>query len=89
MAKVKTAKDFDSMHNKAVIVPNKIRAGIKKLGPRGWEYWGAFLAANGVSTSDANGYIEQFDKFTLMVPREKKRIICGSEALATEFRKKV
>ena len=88
-AKIKTTADFDKLHNKSVKIPAQIREGLKKLGPRGWEYWGAFMSANGIAPNVASVYTEMFEKFTVDIPRDRKRIICGSERLANEFRAKV
>lgn len=62
---VKNLSSFRAIHDKNVVVPNKIRAGIASLekehGPEGWEYEMDFIKRCGVSTTDFGAFRDAFD----------------------------
>ena len=90
MAKaIKTLADFRNQYDKAVIIPAKFRAGIKALTPKGWEYEAQFLQASGISTTDGARFREQFLAYIVPVDAGKKRIYCGSTALAKKMREAI
>jgi hypothetical protein len=82
---IKTFDDFKPAHVKAHIVPAKIKTGIEALTKDGWEYETDFLKTLGVSSIDGAKYREGFLDFVVSVNGGKKRIYCGSKALATKM----
>lgn len=85
-AKVKGLADFRAAHDKDFIIPQKLKAGIEALGAAGWEYEGQFQKTNGISQTDGSRYREEFKDFIVLLESGKKRIYCGSKALATKMR---
>ncbi len=88
-SKTKTLADFRQAHDKNFIIPAKLKAAIAKLGKDGWEYEAAFIQGIPVSTTDCARFREQFEKFVVVVDGGRKKIWCGSEALATKMREMV
>jgi hypothetical protein len=85
----KTLEDFRKAHDKNFIIPAKLKAAIAKLGKDGWEYEAAFIQGIPVSTTDCSRFREKFEKFVVVVDGGRKKIWCGSEALATRMREMV
>jgi hypothetical protein len=83
--KVKTFDDFKPAHVKAHIVPAKIKAGIVALTKNGWEYETDFLKSLGVSSIEGAKYRDGFLDFIVTVNGGKKRVYCGSKALAAKM----
>ena len=88
-SKVKNLADFRQAHDKNFIIPAKLKAAIAALGKDGWEYEAIFIKNIPVSTTDCERFREQFEKFVVVVDGGRKKIWCGSEALATKMRDKV
>jgi hypothetical protein len=84
--KVKTFDDFKPVHVKSHIIPAKIKAGIEALTPAGWEYEAEFYKANAIGNMDGAVYRGGFEDFIITVNSGKKRIYCGSKALAAKMR---
>lgn len=82
----KSLEDFKRAHDKSFIVPSKIRAALKGLGPRGWAYEVEFIRLCGLSTTDLAAYRDQFEEHLVLVDRIK-RVWAGSPAFAAELRK--
>jgi hypothetical protein len=85
----KTVKDFDTFrksHDKNFIIPAKLSAAIEALGKGGWEYEAEFIKAIPVSTTDCARFREQFNEHVVVVESGRKKIWCGSKALATKMR---
>lgn len=82
----KSLDDFKRSHDKSFIVPSKIRAALKGLGPRGWAYEVEFIRLAGLSTTDLAAYRDQFEEHLVLVDRIK-RVWAGSETFAAELRK--
>lgn len=62
-AKSKTLSDLRALHDKSVMVPNRIKVGIAKLaalGPENWEYEADFMKIAAVSPIDMRDYRESF-----------------------------
>ena len=86
---VKGLADFRNRHDKSVIIPAKIKAGLESLTPDGWEYESEFWRQITVSTTDGAKYRDGFADFIVTVNAGKKRIYCGSKKLATKMREAV
>ena len=88
--KARKPEEFRGAHDKSIIVPAKIRAGIKNLGVNGWLYESEFLAAIDVAHTDFGRFKAEFEEFTV-TPRGKnpRRVWCGSKKLAAKFREYV
>lgn len=84
---VKSLDDFRKSHDKNFIIPERIKAGIASLGAGGWEYEGVFQKANGISVTDGAKFRDGFKDFIVEV--DKKRVYCGSKALATKMREMI
>lgn len=87
----KTLDDFRAVHDKAFVVPNKIKAGLEQLGKDGWEYESDFVKLCGVSVVDFGRFREGFSDFYVSVGGERsgKRVWAGSKALAEKMRSMV
>lgn len=84
---IKTLVDFRKQYDKAVVVPEKFRAGIKTLTPKGWEYEAQFLQMCKISTPDGARFRNQFADFIVETTgHNSKRVYCGSKALAKKMR---
>jgi hypothetical protein len=84
---VKTPADFQKTHDKAFIIPERFREGIKALGKTGWMYMGDFMREHKISPQDGALYRDLFKDYILEA--DKKMIICGSVAQAKEFRESI
>jgi len=63
VAKARTIADFRSVHDKNVIIPNKIRAALeamRKIGPEHYEYEADFIKLAGISNTDMGSFRDQF-----------------------------
>jgi hypothetical protein len=87
--KGKTLAEFRAAHDKAFIVPTKIKAALDALGD-GWEYEAAFIKIAGISQADCSSYREKFEDFVVVVGgKTTKRVWCGTKKLATQLREMV
>jgi hypothetical protein len=67
----KTLDDLRAIHDKSVLIPNRIKAGLAKLAEDGWENWAYesdFMRLAGVSPADFRDYREQFADFWAEMP---------------------
>lgn len=85
----KGLKDFRSLFDKSFIIPNRIREGLKNLGPNGWEYEAQFAKASGVSLADLSAYRDEFAEYIVVVNRDGRRAWAGSPKLAQSMREMV
>lgn len=85
----KNLSDFRATHDKAFIVPKKIKDALRELGKTGWEYESQFAKLAGVSLSDLGDFRDQFGDYIVIVRRDGKRAWAGSPALATQMREMV
>lgn len=87
-ASKKTLDDFRAVHDKAFVVPNKIKAGLEALGKYGWEYEAEFIKICGVSVVDIGRFRDEFEDFYVIVGGERtgKRVWAGSKVLAEKMR---
>lgn len=87
MAK-KTLADFKAAHDKSFIVPQRIKAGIEKIGADGWEYEADFVKLSGVNQNDIAKFREQFVDNVVLIKQDgrERRVWAGSKALATKLR---
>lgn len=61
--KARSLSDFQSVHDKSVVIPGKIRAALAemaKLGPEHYEYELEFLKLAGLSVTDLAAHRDQF-----------------------------
>lgn len=92
--KARTAADFKAAHDKSVIVPTKIRAGIAallKIGPEHFEYDDGFRALCGLQAAELATYRDLFKKHWFMTPgraggKAGKRVWFGNPKLADKLR---
>lgn len=85
-AGARSVEDFRANFDRNYIVPNKIRAALAELGD-GWVYEAELLKLAGISTTDLAIFREQFSDYWLVADRAaKKRVWCGTSALAEELR---
>lgn len=88
-ASVKTLADFRSKYDKNVIIPQRIREGLKKLGAGGWEYESQFTKLAGVGIVDLGNFRDQFADFIVSIERGTRRVWAGSKRLARELQEAV
>jgi hypothetical protein len=89
----RTQAEFRALHDKGFIIPSRMRAGIKALGPDGWEYEAEFMKLADISTTDLGMYRDQFADYQAVATTTKssgggvrKKIIwCGSVAFAKKL----
>jgi len=82
--KGRSLADFRAAHDKATIIPHKIREGLAKLGKAGWLYESEFVKLAGVSPMDFSAYRDEFAAY--FVQLRDRRAWAGSEKLATQMR---
>jgi hypothetical protein len=97
--KPRTVDDFKAAHDKDVIIPAKIRAGLAKLlevGPQHYEYDEGFRALCGVQGAQMAAYrdLPEFAKYWFMAPNTRsggdkgeKRVWFGDSKVAARLRK--
>lgn len=85
----KTIDDFRKAHDKNFIIPAKLKAAVAALGKDGWEYEAVFIKNIPVSTTDCSRFRDQFEQFVVAIENGRKKIWCGSEALATRMREMI
>lgn len=86
----KTLDQFRALHDKDLIVPTKIKEGLAKLGPDGWEYEADFMKLCGLCNTDFARYRDSFAEFFLSTTgKNQKRVWAGSRALASKMRQMV
>lgn len=69
----KTLDDLRAIHDRSVVVPNRIRAAIAKLAEEGWENWAydsdfVKLLTPGIAPKDLSDYRDQFADFWAVMP---------------------
>lgn len=84
--KRKTLTEFRAQYDKATIVPAKIKAAIKAMGPSGWDYEVAFARSAGVSLTDLANFREPFAHHVVTLNKENRRVWAGSPAMAKQMR---
>lgn len=84
----KSLADFRAVHDKSFVVPNKIKAGLEKLGNDGWEYEADFIKLCGLNINDFGRFRDQFGDNIVAFKQDgrDRRIIAGSKALAAKMR---
>lgn len=77
--------EFRKEYDKDIIVPAKIKEGLKLLGS-GWEYEVPFARAIGVSLQDIAIYREQFADYIIPLRKDNKRVWAGTKTTANTIR---
>jgi hypothetical protein len=94
VAKARTAADYKSTHEKSVIVPNKIKAGLAallKTGPEHYEYDEGFRSLCGLQAAELAEYREAFKSHWFITPgrtsnKGGKRVWFGNAKVAARLR---
>lgn len=81
----KSIKDFRRLHDKAYIIPKRIKAGLESLGS-GWEYESKFAKDIGVHVGDLATYRDMFSEHIVHI-KQGRRLWAGRKAVAEEMRK--
>jgi hypothetical protein len=85
-SKGRSLDEFANLHDKATIVPRKIRDALTQLGDS-WEYETDFMRRAGLSPTDLARYREPFLDHCVMVPgRNPKRAWAGTLKFAAKLR---
>lgn len=88
-AKGKSLEDFRAAHDKNFIVPEKIKAGLAKLGDS-WMYEMEFMKLAGLSTTDLAAFRDGFtDYYVDVSARNAKRVWAGTMKFAKVLREKM
>lgn len=90
-SKPKTLADFRAVHDKSVVIPNKIRARLAamlKIGPEEHDFEVDFLKAAGVATNEIGAYRDQFDAHIVTVggTRNPKKVWFADPKVAKKAR---
>jgi hypothetical protein len=83
--KGRSLSEFRASYDKSFIVPRKISAALKILGPSGWEYEVQFARIADVSLADLGNFRDQFSDHVVSL-RESRRAWAGSKKTAKEMR---
>jgi hypothetical protein len=87
--KGKDLEAFRAAHDRAYIVPQRIKAGLDALG-ESWEYESEFTRRCGIAPQELPRYRDQFREFCVEPPRgsasSPKRVWAGSKAFAAKLR---
>lgn len=83
----KSLDDFRKTHDKSYVIPEKIKAGLAKLGKDGWEYENEFIRTCGLSQTDFSRFRNQFEGYFLLIGgrNHPKRVWAGSKALVEKL----
>jgi hypothetical protein len=92
--KGKTLADFRALHDRSVIIPNKIRAALAQMetegGPENWEYEGELVRRAGIAQCDISMFRHLFEAHIVDTPetarQHKKRVWVASAKAAVKFR---
>jgi len=76
--------EFRNTFDKNTIVPAKIKAALKALGPNGWEYELQFVRLAGLNQADLGNFRDMFADF--IVPLKDRRAWAGSKKTAIELK---
>jgi len=90
----KTIADLRAVHDKSVLIPNRIREALEALAARGdeWAYEQEFMALvkPGISSPDISKYRDQFVDFWAELPGSKSSRSCrawfASKKLANKWK---
>jgi hypothetical protein len=79
--------DFRAAHDRAYIVPQKIRATLAAMG-ESWLYEAEFIKASGLTAPDVAAFRDQFAEHLVDVRHEGRRraVWAGTKALAGKLR---
>ena len=87
--KGKSLDEFRAAHDKNFIVPQRIKAGLEKLG-ESWMYEMEFMKLCGLSTTDLSAFRGEFVPYFVEVGgRNVKRVWAGTTKFATALRSKL
>ncbi|MBM4296596.1 MAG: hypothetical protein FJ143_02535 [Deltaproteobacteria bacterium] len=78
-------EEFRDTYDKSVIIPRRIRDGLKTLNG-GWLYEVQFAKHAGVSLPDLSNFREQFAEHLVVVRRDGKRAWAATPAIAAKMR---
>jgi hypothetical protein len=88
--KPKTLADFRAVHDKSVVIPNKIKARLAamlKIGPEEHDYESDFLRAAQVSNTDIGTHRQQFERHIVSVGgKNPKRVWFADPKVAAKAR---
>lgn len=90
-AKQRDLASFRQTFDKGVIVPDRIRAGLKSLGDS-WEYEGEFIKRCNLSTTDFARFRDQFKEHCIEVrstQHNTRRVWAGTKAFAAKCRETI
>lgn len=87
----KTLAAFQAVHDKNFVIPEKIKAGLAKLGKDGWDYEPEFIRSCGVSVTDFARFREEFADFYVNIGGSKssKRAWAGTKETALKMQEMV
>lgn len=88
MSKGRTIEQFSDAHDRSVMIPKKIREGLKQLGDS-WEYEAEFLKRCKLPLNGISAYRDQFKDHVVEVAADRKRIWAGTVKFATKLRERV
>ena len=84
----RSLQEFKATHDKAYIVPARIKEALKQLG-HGWEYEVQFAKIAGVSLADLGNFRDAFADHIVVVRRDGKRAWAGTPVSAARMRQMV
>lgn len=82
----RTLSEFRATYDKATIIPAKVTAALKQLGPQGWEYEVEFAKLAGVSLMDLGKFRDKFAEHVVQIGRDSRRAWAGSKSTAQAMR---
>jgi hypothetical protein len=87
--KGKGLDEFRAAHDRAYIVPQRIKAGLDALGDS-WEYEAEFIRRCGIASQELPRYRDTFRDFYVETPRGSgsngKRVWAGTKAFAAKLK---
>lgn len=92
----KTLADLRAVHDKAVVIPNRIKSAIDKLAAVSWQEWAyesdfKLLTEPRLCDKDLSDYREQFKEFWALLPssngkRDAKKVWFATERALCEWK---
>jgi hypothetical protein len=87
----KKLADFRAVHDKNFVVPERIKAGLARLGKDGWEYEASFIRLCETNVVDFSRFRDQFNEYCVVFKEngKERRVWAGSKAAADKMREMI
>lgn len=88
MPKGRSLEQFADSHDRAVMIPKRIKEGLAQLGDS-WEYEQEFIKRCKLSNAAISQYRDQFKEHVVEITADRKRVWAGTVKFASKLRERV